>query len=83
MKVEVRKERAKMIRTLYAPLHQTGKVVHTATIRSDWKDSDFALLNEMFPRTSIKTVRETISVSYLGQEYHHTDFNSLYRKQLI
>ena len=72
-----------MLRTLYAPLHHTGRVIHTATIRSDWKDSDFALLNEMFPHACIKTARETIPISYLGQEYHHTDFNSLYRKQLI
>jgi len=72
-----------MIRTLYAPLHQSGRVVHTATIRSDWNGYDFSLLNEMFPAACIKTTKETIPLSYLGNEWHHTDFNSLYHKRLI
>jgi hypothetical protein len=68
-------------KSLYINLYRQGRLVHTATIRSDWRESDYKKLAEDFPDTYIKTARETIPVSYLGQAYHNTDFKSLAHKQ--
>ncbi len=72
-----------MIRTINTPLHnQKGHIVHTATIRSDWNDNDYNYLKELFPKTYIKTERITYPIDFIGNKYHHTDFNSLYTKKL-
>ena len=72
-----------MERTLYVNLYLGGKVIHKATIRSDWKDKDYQKLDEDFPGAYIKTGSGTIPVRLLGQEYHHTDFQSLLRKKIL
>ena len=72
-----------MVRTLYVNLYRQSRVVHTATIRSDWQDSDYEKLAKDFPNTYIKTASGTIPVDLLGREWHHTDFQSLSRKKLL
>lgn len=72
-----------MVRTLYINLYRQSRLIHKATIRSDWQDSDYKKLAEDFPNTYIKTERETIPVHLLGFKWHHTDFQSLSRKKLL
>jgi hypothetical protein len=73
-----------MIRTINIPLHnETGRIIHTATIRSDWKDRNYDSLKEMFPHTHFKTNRVKYPINFIGEKYHNTNFNSLYHKELI
>ena len=73
-----------MVRTIHMPLHnKQGRIVHTATIRSDWTTSDYDLLKKMFPGTDFRTVRVRYPIDFINKKHHHTDFSSLYRKELI
>jgi len=69
------------VRTVHVQLYGTGKqyreVKHIATIRSDWRPSDYRTLAQMFPGTVVRTARMTIPVSYLGDLYHNASFKHI------
>ena len=73
-----------MIRTINMPLHnKQGKIVHIATVRSDWGASDYNFLKEMFLGTHFRTVRIRYPIDFINKKHHHTDFSSMYRKEFI
>lgn len=75
--------RWKRIRTVYLPIRRMGKVVHIATVRSDWTWADFAELDHLFPGGYVLTSRYRTPLSFLGSAYHNTTFDHIARWKFI
>ena len=66
-----------MIKTLHIQIYKKGHVVHVATIRSDWKDSNYTDLAERFDGCSMRSKSQTCPIWLIGKADHYTNFNHL------
>lgn len=71
------REAIKMIKTLYVPIYRKERIVHLATVRSDWKQSTYDLLAEDFPGCHVKSASLSCALIWLGKKWHNTDFRGM------
>ena len=64
-------------RNTYQALKATAKLVHTATIRSDWDEAAFTGLRDMFPDGYMISKSVVMPIQYVGQKSNYTDFRGL------
>ena len=68
------------IKTTYVPLHRGhrfGPIVHTATVTSDWRESDFIALGQAYPDTVFATA------NYTGGPRWLTHLKTLFRIRFL
>jgi len=62
------------IKTVYVPIWQEHRIVHTATITSDWTPGDYDALRTMFPGGYMRVASGYRGLSYLGDAFHCASF---------
>jgi hypothetical protein len=67
----------KKLETLHIPIYKNNRIIHVATVRSDWNEYDFESFRGIFDGCSIVSKNTKCPAWLIGKKDHGTDFNHL------